>query len=117
VPNDPTADPTPADQVLAVVAEQVLAEYPEDEQGTMLRSTGLRTSGKFYAFATATDLVVKLPAARVTELVASGLGMPCAPRPDRPMREWVQIPTPDEDTCRAYVLQARAFVAGTERSS
>lgn len=58
----------------------------------MLRSSGLKTAGRFYAFATATDLVVKLPSSRVSELIDSGRGLPCSPRPGRPMKEWVRIP-------------------------
>ena len=56
--------------------------------------------------------MLKLPAARVTDLIDSGRGLPCAPRPGRPMREWVEIPSPDEESCLAYVLEARTFVAG-----
>ncbi|HEV2088799.1 MAG TPA: hypothetical protein VGR21_10850 [Cryptosporangiaceae bacterium] len=77
----------------------------------MLRSPGLKTAGKFYAFATADDLVVKLPSSRVDELVASGRGLPCSPRPGRPMREWVRIPAPDAESCLSYLLEARTFVS------
>lgn len=102
--------------VFTAVALRVRGMHPGDEEGRMLRSPGLKTEGRFYAFATATDLVVKLPAARVTELIDSGLGLPCSPRPGRPMREWVRLPAPDEDSCLAYVLEARAFVVtGTAR--
>jgi hypothetical protein len=106
-----TGPPPSADRVFSAVGQRVLTTYPEDEEGRMLRSSGLRTAGKFYAFATATDLVVKLPSSRVRELVDSGRGLPCSPRPGRPMREWVQIPAPDEESCLAYVVEARTFVA------
>ncbi|MBT2469563.1 hypothetical protein J7E97_17185 [Streptomyces sp. ISL-66] len=87
------------------------AEFPADERGRMLRSPGIKTSGKFYAFATSADLVVKLPAARVAELVATGIGRPCEPRPGRPMREWVRVVPADDAACLAYLREARAFVA------
>ena len=77
----------------------------------MLRSPGLKTAGKFYGFATADDLVVKLPSLRVDELIDTGLGLPCSPRPGRPMKEWVRIPAPDEESCLSYLLEARTFVA------
>jgi hypothetical protein len=99
----------PVDQVFASAAQRVRARYPGDTEGRMLRSPGLRTAGTFYAFAAATDLVVKLPASRVAELVGGGHGLPCAPRPGRPMREWVRIPFPDEESCLSYLLEARAF--------
>ena len=101
------------DGVFPAVVERVLALQPGDEVGRMLHSPGLRTGGTFYAFATPEgDVVLKLPAARVDELVGAGQGAPCSPRPGRPMREWVVLPAPDEGTCLAYVLEARAFVAG-----
>lgn len=78
----------------------------------MLRSPGLKTVGKFYAFATAADLVVKLPSSRVEQLIDSGRGLPCSPRPGRPMKEWIRIPAPDEESCLSYVLEARTFVSG-----
>lgn len=103
------AGPRPAD-TFAAVRERVLALHPGDEEGRMLHSTGLRTGGKFYAFASGADVIVKVPAARVAELVASGEGSPCETRPGRPMREWVQLPVVDVDSCLTAVLEARAFV-------
>ena len=97
--------------------DRVLAEHPQDEQGRMLHAPGLRTGGKYYGFAT-TDghLVVKLPADRVADLIASGQGVECSPRPGRPMREWVQLPAPDEQACVDRLLEARAFVASLRRT-
>ena len=97
--------------VFATVSQQLLSEFAGDEQGRMLQSSGLKTGGKFYGFATADDLVVKLPAVRVDELIASGRGLSCSPRPGRPMKEWVRIERPDEKSCRSYLLEARAFVS------
>ena len=106
----PTADP-----VFAAVMRRVLALHPDDQEGRMLRSPGLRTAGKFYAFSSGDGVIVKLPAPRVAELVAGGDGLPCSPRPGRPMREWVELPACDEEPCLAYVLEARAFVASLAR--
>lgn len=100
-----------ADDVFAAVAQQMLDAHPDDESGRMLHSPGLRTGEKFYGFATVEDLVVKLPAPRVAELVAAGDGLPCSPRPGRPMREWVCIPAPDEQSCLSYLREARTFVS------
>lgn len=98
-------------EVFSIVGRRVVTMYPTDELGRMLQSPGLKTAGKFYAFATATDLVVKLPASRVDELIDSGRGLACAPRAGRPVREWVRIAAPDEEVCLSYVLEARAFVS------
>jgi hypothetical protein len=97
--------------IFAEVAHQLLTEFSEDEQGRMLQSPGLKIGGKFYGFATSDDLVVKVASARVHELIDGGVGLPCSPRPGRPMREWVRIPAPDEESCREYLLEARAFVS------
>ena len=99
--------------VFADVAARVLAEHPGDDQARMLHSPGLRTPAGFYAFAPGPDVIVKLPAARVRELIGAGDGEPCSPRPGHPMREWVRLPDPDEQTCLARVLEARAFLTGT----
>ena len=110
--SDPAEASAFQDQVFARARAHVLNVHPEDEHGRMLHAPGLRTGGSFYAFATATDLVVKLPADRVRELVESGRGEPCSPRPGRPMREWVCIPAPAEDACLDLLLEARTFVSG-----
>ena len=101
--------------VFATVGQRVL-EFTGDEQGRMLQSPGLKTGWKFYGFATADDLVVKLPSARVHELLESGRGLLCSPQPGRPMKEWVRIPAPDEESCREYLLEARTFVSSIPRS-
>lgn len=101
----------PPEEVFRELERSLLAEHPEDERGRMLRSSGLRTAGRFYAFATGGDLVVKLPAARVAALIASGTGRPCEPRAGRPMREWVRLPLSDGQTGARLLDEARSFVA------
>lgn len=93
-------------------AHRLRADHPGDEPGRMLRAEGLTTAGRFYAFATGDDIVVKLPAARVAELVAAGAGRPCEPRTGRPMRQWVRLRPADEDACVAALTEAREFVSG-----
>lgn len=90
------------------VFDTVLALHPGDEPGRMLHAPALRASGHCYAFTTGDAMMVKLPAARVARLVAAGLGEPCAPRPGRPMREWVRVPA---EGSLDLVLEARAFVS------
>ena len=83
------------------------------EQGRMLHNMGLRVAGgKYFAFVTRGFLVVKLPAGRVTELVASGAGTPFTAGRGRPMKEWVGLRPVDEAACAAYLDEARRFVAG-----
>jgi hypothetical protein len=101
---------TPAPDLFDEVVTSLRSDHPGDEQGRMLQSPGLKTSGRFYAFATRTHLVVKLPANRVAELIRDGIGLPCDPRGGHPMRHWVRLAPPDPDTAIAYVRDARAFV-------
>ena len=77
----------------------------------MLHADGLKSCGRFFGFVDAEgSLVVKLPAARVTELVGSGTGRPCALGRRKPMREWVRLRPADEAACDAYLREARDFV-------
>ena len=104
-----------AREVFAGIRDRLLAQHPEDTEGKMLQAPGLRAGDKFYAFVSAGDLMMKLPADRVAALIAAGDGHPCSPRPGHPMREWVQVPAIDEDTCVALVTEARAFVVSQQR--
>ena len=99
------------EELFAALSARVVAEDDAVEQGPIMRSTGLKTGGKFFAFARSGELVVKLPAARVAELVASGDGGPFVGSRDRVMREWVVLRPPDERACAAWVDEARAFAA------
>ena len=83
------------------------------EQGRMLQAKGLKEAGKFFAFATKGELVVKLPAPRVAQIVATGAGPSCEPRPARRMRECACLAPADEEACAADVREAHEFVALT----
>jgi hypothetical protein len=99
------------EELFEQVAARLLAEDPEVQQGRMLRAVGLQAGGKFFAYAGDGDLVVKLPAERVDELVATGDGRPFESG-GRRMREWVRLRLADAASCAAHVAEARAFVAG-----
>jgi TfoX/Sxy family transcriptional regulator of competence genes len=80
------------------------------EKARMFGSDGLKTGGKFFAMVSKGALVVKLPAERVDVLVSSGAGERFDPGHGRLMKEWASLRPADEDTCAAYVDEARAFV-------
>lgn len=74
---------------------ELAAEFlPRDgvEEGTMFGFAPIRVRGSFVAMPGRTfgGMVVKLPAARVAELIESGLGAAVAPA-GRPFREWVAV--------------------------
>lgn len=76
----------------------------------------MKTDGRFFAFVAHGALVLKLPAARVDELVAAGARRFDAGK-GRPMREWVETWPVDEPECAALVEEARAFVGKASSAS
>ena len=88
-------------------SSRLLAEDAALEQGRMLRSVGLKAGGRFFAFARGGELVVKLRADRVRDLVASGAGRPFESG-RRTMKEWVALSPADDADLLAYVREARA---------
>lgn len=93
------------------IARQLLADDAAIKRGAMLRSEGLKVDGRFFAFARDDELVVKLPAERVQELLASGRGRVFRSG-GRTMREWVTLFPRDVRSCRSYVSEALAFARG-----
>jgi hypothetical protein len=94
-------------------ASRRLLRDPAVEQGRMLHNVGLRVAGgKYFAFVTRGQLVAKLPAGRVAELVASREGRTFDAGRGRPMKEGVALRPRDEAACAAYLREARKFVAG-----
>jgi hypothetical protein len=58
----------------------------------MFGSKGLRTGTKFFAIWWHAQLVVKLPAAQLEQLVGRGEAEPFEPMPGRPMNGWAVVP-------------------------
>lgn len=74
-------------------------------------SAGLLVGGKIFAMLLGERLVVKLPAARCSEICAQGHAEPLASRPDRPYREWVVVGAERQGEWPALAEEAFAFVA------
>jgi TfoX/Sxy family transcriptional regulator of competence genes len=76
--------------------------------GTMFGSKGLRTGTKYFAIWWHSQLVVKLPVARIEDVVGAGQAVPFEPMEGRPMRGWIVVePAADWG---ALVSEAQAFV-------
>jgi hypothetical protein len=102
---------TPVEELFGETAERLLAAESGVARDRIFHSAGLRTAGgKFFAFVVRGELVVKLPAERVDELVRGGAGRPFESG-SRVMRAWVRVSPTNSAACEAYVLEAQSFVA------
>ena len=84
-------------------------------RGTMFGSQGLRTGTKYFAIWWHEQLVVKLPADRLEELVASGGGLRFEPMPGRPMNGWLLLRASAQ--WDPLVTEARAHVEAQQAPS
>jgi hypothetical protein len=73
-------------------------------------ATSLKTDGRIFAMLVKDRLVVKLPAARVTELVEAGVGERFDPGHGRIQKEWLSVSGDDPDQWRTLASEAEAFV-------
>jgi hypothetical protein len=74
-------------------------------------SRSLRVDGRIFAMVVAGRLVVKLPRARVDELIAAGQCTPFDPGHGRLMKEWAAIAS-EKVAWRDLVYEAYEFVSG-----
>jgi len=105
-----TAAPTPGEARFWALADPLLAR-PGVEESTMMGLPCLRVHGAFFASCDRTtgDLLVKLPEARVDDLVDAGRALSFAPA-GRRFREWAAIPHQRSRTWKRLVDEALAFV-------
>ncbi len=94
------------------LAEPLLAERPSVTRSTMMGLPCLRVDGAFFASwdRKTGALLVKLPEARVDELVESGRAESFAPA-GRRFREWAAVPTGRSRSWRALLDQAYEHVS------
>jgi hypothetical protein len=79
------------------------------EGGSGFGSNAIKINRSIFAMLVNDRLVVKLPAARVAELISSGQGLPFDAGKGKPMKEWVALSV-DDGACRRLVAEAMAFV-------
>jgi hypothetical protein len=93
------------------IATRFLARETVPE-GTLMGVPCLRSGGEFFAMVEhrTGDLIAKLPARRVKELIEAGLGAPFAPA-GRTFREWVFIADRDSDLWERIMKEAIEFVS------
>jgi hypothetical protein len=78
-------------------------------ESTMFGFRCIRASSQFVGMPAGNQLWVKLPEARVSELIDDGVGVVCAPN-GRPFREWVGILAIDEDLWMDLLTASIDFV-------
>jgi len=90
---------------------------PGDEPGTGFGAGALKVNGKIFAMVAGSNgrLVLKLPRARVVELIGDGTGDPFDAGKGRPLKEWLTVLDDDPHRCVALAREALTFVRGTTR--
>lgn len=94
---------------------RLAAELQDDNkrivEGTIMNGRCLRVGKEFLALVDykGSGLVVKLPKARVAELIESGAGRSFAPA-GRIFKEWLSVPKPDRRRWLALLREGIAFV-------
>lgn len=102
-----------AEELFWELAEVLQGEDTRVVEGTMMGGRCLRVGKEFLALVGFKDagLVVKLPAARVAELIEEGVGASFAPA-GKVFKEWVSIAEPDRELWSYLLRQGVDFVGG-----
>ena len=102
----------PDDRLFWEIAEPLLASGAE--KSTMMGHPCLRINGDFSASMERNtgDLIVKLAATTIDEMIDAGTAEPFAPA-GRRFKEWALITGRDEDQWEALLHDALAFVRGS----
>ena len=98
-----------ADQFAILIRELTPADGVSLGQGRRGFGSGtLMVDGHIFAMVQGERIVLKLPAPRVAELIASGRGHPFGAGKSRPLREWVALDQANADW-RRIADEALAF--------
>jgi hypothetical protein len=85
------------------------------EGGRGFGAGALKVDGSIFAMEVQGALVLKLPEARVADLIGSGAGSPFDAGKGRPMREWVALAGSDPGTDLSLAQEALAHVRSRRR--
>lgn len=88
-----------------------VAGRPNVTFGQALGNTGLMTGGKLFAFIKDGNLVLKLPAGRIDDLIRTKGAVRFDRGQGKPLREWIVVPMAANADWSALVVEACDFVA------
>ena len=92
---------------------QRFAARPLVTEGTGFgHSSGLRVAGRIFVIFRENEVTVKLPMARVDELVGRGVGARFQPGHARVMRQWLTVPSAHAGAWEDLAEEAFDFVVG-----
>ena len=91
-----------------------LRRDPRVGEAKMFGALGLKVGDKYFAMLYKGQLVVKLPAERVSALVAAGDGTYFDPGHGRPMKEWIAFAPDLAARWGRLAQEAKGFVAGAK---
>jgi hypothetical protein len=99
------------DELFWQLAADLQRDDPRIEEGTIMNGRCLRVGKEFLALVDykGSGLVVKLPKARVAELIEAGVGKPFGPA-GKIFKEWLSVPQPDRERWQALLAEGVAFV-------
>jgi hypothetical protein len=104
------------DELVAGFSGDASVTPPSGGKGGKFGASALKHDGRIFAMISGGHLVVKLPRARVEELVASGVGGHFDPGHGRVMKEWATIPTHHAARWPELAREALRFVAAAPSS-
>ncbi len=100
-----------AEKLFWQLADELGKEDDRVVEGTIMNGRCLRVGKEFLALVDykGSGLVVKLPKARVAELIEAGQGQPFAPA-KRVFREWLSVPEPNRRRWRSLLREGVEYV-------
>lgn len=113
-----TLPPSPEDRYAALAAALLARGCSSPAHRRGFGANALTEGGRIFATLThSRRLLVKLPAARVTALVAEGVGARFDANRGRPMKEWLLVAPGHEDDWRELAEEALAFARDRKRTA
>jgi hypothetical protein len=102
---------TSPDELFWQLAAELQRADPRVQEGRIMSGRCLRVGEEFLALVDykGSGLVVKLPKARVAELIEADVGKPFAPA-GKIFKEWLSVPTPDRRLWRELLREGVEFV-------